>query len=355
MHSWQRIAFALFTAVSASPARKQLAAQASAPPHRTSTWAVARDPFVDLWFHCLALAGYEGYGPLSLYDQRYAARIREQKQRAHVTTMLDARGSELGAAFARDSAFEVLHFVPLYFLGRDPRLALSELRRAVESPAAASEPARLIAATLATPRERAVLLSFIDAADEEWTAFLRAEWAARAESDRRAVRELLAAWNDRFAPLLDGYLGATKLERGVVIVSPAVGGDGRFVRATGGLTVVVVSSDRSDVAYAPLLAAVGELAYPLLDELRSPLTPATSRVSAARARDAAAVRAGALLLDAVDSRLAAEYRRHFLGLTTSRSFDSAFPIDRGAESELRHLIAATLRTVAARNTRYENP
>lgn len=356
MRFWQRTTVALVIAINAAAAGQPIRAQSPVPARTAPSWGVARDPFVDLWFHCLALVGYEGYGPLTLYDQGYAARVRAAKRRGGVATKLDVDGGALAAAFGRDSAFEILHFVPLYFAGRDPRLALADLRRAIASPTASSSaPARLIAGTLATARERTLLLSFIDAADDEWTSYYAAVWAGRTESDRRAVQDLAGLWSDRFARPLAGYLDAIGLTRGVIIVSPAAGSDGRFVRDAGGLAVVVVSSARTDLADAPLLASVRELAYPLLDRLRAPLTPTTTRVAAARARDAAAVRAGALLLDATDPRLAAEYRNHFLGLTTGRSFDSAYPIDRDTESELRTLIAATLRAVAARTSSYENP
>lgn len=356
MRSWRWTTLALVIAIGAAPAANAIQAQLPVPARTAPSWRVARDPFVDLWYHCLALVGYEGYGPLSLYDRSDAAGARAAKRRAGLATTLDARGAELAAAFARDSAFEILHFVPVYFLGRDPRVALTELRQAVESPVASpNAPAGLIAAALATPRERAVLLSFIDAAEEEWASHYRDAWTDRSEADRRAVQELQATWADRFAQPLAGYLGATTLMHGVIIVSPAVGSDGRFVRDAAGMAIVVVSSTRTDLTDAPLLAAVRELTYPLLDRLRTPLTAPTTRVAAARARDAAAVRAGALLLDATEQRLAAEYRHHFLQLTTGRSFDSAYPIDRDAEAELRALIAATLTNVAARTSSYENP
>jgi hypothetical protein len=213
--------------------------------------------------------------------------------------------------------------------------------------------AHLIATSLPTPRERAALRKFIDAAEDEWTAFLRDSRVSTAIDDARAVQELQRAWDGRFARPLAWYFDAMGVVRGTIIVSPAVGSDGRIVRDAGGSAIVAVSSAPRTSGIAPLLASVRELAFPLLDRLHAPPDRRT-RVAAARARDAASVRAGALILDASDSGLAAEYRRLFLDLSGGRTFDSAYPIDISAEAELRGLIAASARGVATRGTSYEN-
>ena len=349
MQPWRRTMLALVAALDAAAVPSEVAAQSPRSMSSTTTWVVARDPFVDLWYHCLAVVGYDGYGPLSLYDDRYPTDVRGEKRRSALSTTLDAKAGAFRAAFAEDSAFEVLHFVPLYFIGSDPRMALGELRRAVQSPpAAAATAAQLIAATLGTAAERRVFVTFIDAVENEWTAFLRDERSSRAPIDDGTTEELRAVWATRFARPLATYLDAMNLGDGVIVVSRAVGSEGRFVRGARGSAIVAVSSSRAGMPDAPLLAAVRELAYPLLDRLHAPLTPGTTRVLAARARDAAAVRAGALVLDATDPQLATEYRRHFQQFTTASSFDAAYPIDPRAEAELREIIAATLRAVATR-------
>ena len=139
MHSSRRTMLALLVALDAAVVPGTIDAQSPRPVPSTTTWVVARDPFVDLWYHCLAAVGYEGYGPLSLYDDRYSTLVRREKHRSAVATMLDEKAGAFRAAFADDSVFEVLHFVPLYFIGSDPRMALGELRRAVQSPPAATD------------------------------------------------------------------------------------------------------------------------------------------------------------------------------------------------------------------------
>ncbi|MGE5730983.1 MAG: hypothetical protein ACM37U_03520 [Gemmatimonas sp.] len=320
-----------------------------------STWTVARDPFVDLWFHSLAVVGYDGYGPLGLYDARYAARVREAKSRSHITTMLDRRGPELRRSLAADSAFEVLHFLPLYFVGQEPSLVLSALRAAVrETPgdqrmSSLTAAASVIAAALPTGHERDVFVGLLDAVDAEWTAFLRADRSSRATEDRRLVRDLQSAWDERFAHSLDRYLSTIGISRGTILISPAIGAEGRIVRDPSGGAIVAVSPDRGGGSgeNAALLRVVRELAFPLLDQLRTPLANSTTR-------DAAAVRAGALILDCVDKSLAAQYRRLFLDAIGGRAFDAAYPISNDTATELRRIVTSAVIGAASGRTSYEN-
>lgn len=339
-----------------------LGAQTPVRTAATLEWTIARDPFVDLWFHSLAILGYDGYGPLSLYDTRFAERVRDTKARAHITTGLDRLGPELRRSLAADSAFEILHFLPLYFVGQEPSLVLSALKAAVREtrpglPAGSlASAANAIAAALPTAHERDVFVSLLDGVDNEWTSFVRAERASHAVEDQRSARVLQSAWDDRFANALDNYLVGMGMTRGTILVSPAIGPEGRIVRDAGGTTIVAVSSGRGIAGGddAALLRAVRELAFPLLDRLHAPLVASASRVAAGRARDAAAVRAGALILDVVDTSLAAEYRRLFLDAIGGRAFDAAYPLSSEAAMELRRLVTSAAAGAVPGRTSYEN-
>jgi hypothetical protein len=344
-----------------SLATAELGAQTPVRQSTNREWTVTRDPFADLWFHSLAVIGYDGYGPLSLYDARYASRVRDTKARAHVATTLDRRGSELRRSLAADSAFEVLHFLPLYFVGQEPSLVLSTLRAAARqtlrdpAPGVLTSAASAVAASLPTRQERDVFVSLLDGVADEWTTFVRAERASHAVDDRCVTRDLQSAWDDRFAHVLDGYLAAMRISRGIILVSPAIGQEGRIIHVPSGAAIVVVSPERGVVGdNGPLLRSVRELAFPLLDQLRTPLTTSTSRIDAQQARDAAAVRAGSIILDAVDQSLAAEYRKVFLDAVGGRGFENAFPLSNEADMELHRLVTSANRGAAPGRTSYEN-
>jgi hypothetical protein len=307
------------------------------------------------------VVGYDGYGPLTLYNARYAERVHDAKARAHIATALDRRVTDFRKALGADSAFEILHFLPLYFVGQEPTLVLAALRAAIrESPrgvhqSSLASTASVIAAALPTRQERVVFASLLDAVDDEWTTFVRADRSAHMADDRRTLNDLQSTWNDRFARSLDDYLSMVGINRGTILVSPAVGGEGRIIREPGGTVIVAVSSGVGVAGEsAALLRVVRELAFPLLDQLRAPLVTSTTRVGAARERDAAAVRAGAIILDAVDKPLAAEYRRLFLDAIGGRAFENAFPLSNDAEMELRRLVSNAVRGAASGRTSYEN-
>ena len=315
-------------------------AQPSPAPPAPAGWTVRSDRFADLWFHALAVVGYEGYGPLTLYDHGYAARVRARKAQRGVRTQLDAQAGDLRAAFMADSAFELLHFVPLHFAGASPSAVLAALRLAAGGPAdptvdrALGARAGVIVAALPSARERAVLLRFVNAADDEWRRFLHDEAGELAGVDDRTLRVLQRGWIDRFAPALVGYLRAVHAERGTILVSPALGADGRVLFGAG-VAVVAVGRDVGEGRDGPLLAAVRELSYPLLDAV--PPWAERDRVAAERARDVAAVRAGAMLLDRVAPPLAAPYRALFRSAAArgGRMFEELFPLDITIERALR--------------------
>ena len=323
------------------------------------TWVITQDSFVDLWFHALAVVGYHGYGPLDLYDSDYAERARDAKARARISTTLDRRAAEFRKAFEADSAFEALHFLPLYFVGQEPASVLFALETSVRGAARGSSrgtfasTVQLVSDAFPTARERAVLASFIDAMREEWTSFLREDRASRSTSDRRMLWEQQSAWNDRFAPSLAGFFSTIGVSRGTIALSPAVGSEGRIVRTGGGAVIVVVSTGAAG-ANTPLLYAVRELAFPLLDQLSLSNPAQTPRVAAARRRDAAAVRAGAFVLDAIDNSLAAEYRRLFVDAIGGRVFEQAYPLSTTAELELRQLAISAAHGAASGRSSNEN-
>lgn len=307
-------------------------------PTAQASWRVMRDPFADLWFHTMALVGDEGFGPLELYDTAYARRARMRRTAANAAAG-DRTLAELRARIVGDSALELLHFVPMYLVGTPPPDALAALRDAATGANRtardrAHAAARAIVGALPRGTQRRALLSVVSVAEDEWRDVLAPAGGLVAGATPVAVAPLDEAWQSRFAPLLDRYLRRSGQARGVIVVSPAVGADGRVAGALPWGTVVAVGV-RAGEADAPLLAAVRELAYRGLDAVHAPPV-ASGRVAAARARDELAVRAGAVLLSG-DPPLAAHYRELYRAAsrTPARSFEQLYPIDSATERALR--------------------
>ncbi|MGB5302684.1 MAG: hypothetical protein WBP17_06010, partial [Gemmatimonadota bacterium] len=176
-----RIASIGIIAVVLTVSAESLAAQESAAEQ--GSWRVLPLPHVDLWYHGLAVTGFEGSGPDPLYDPSYRARIREVKEGLGVYPSALDRGSPgFAAAFQADSAFELLHFVPLYFASAGPDRMLSALTQVgetgnarVEDPAAQFG-AGIVAQLLPEERQRDVLLEFTRALSSEWATWFEDAW-----------------------------------------------------------------------------------------------------------------------------------------------------------------------------------
>src|SRR6266511_1649718 len=92
-----------------------MALSARSASAQSLAWSVRSSPAADLWFHGLAIAGFTGFGDLPLYAPDYASRVARDRAAHGSTTSLVSRAEYFREAFTEDSAFEVLHFVPLYF------------------------------------------------------------------------------------------------------------------------------------------------------------------------------------------------------------------------------------------------
>lgn len=327
-------------------------AQESAEAGQTS-WRVLPLPHVDLWYHGLAVTGFDGAGPDPLYDPSYAPRVRELQEELGVyPSDLDRDAPRFLAAFQSDSAFELLHFVPLYFASAGPDRMLDALAQVAETGEASVEDpvaqfgASIVAQLLPEDRQRDVLLEFTRALSEDWAAWFQDGWT-RSVLDRRVdLAELQSAWDQRFAGPLRPYLERHQLDQGALIVSPQVGLEGRLFSGsptdrTDNLVVVHLPAP-SEPMGAALHYAVREMCFP---SARAAMEAAGSmpadRMAASARSTRAAVRCGELLLERLAPAEAAAYRRSFVPATaaatdaaTREALHRAYPLDAGLEAAL---------------------
>ncbi len=289
----------------------------------SETWTFEDDAFADLWFYGLAVVGFFGFGPFPLYDAQYALDARVGDRASRSPTSLEGRRAEFLAAFRSDDAFEILHFVPLYFRGASREAAVAALRAVatrpeggVDSPPRTRFGATVVAGTLTTPAERRTLAAFLDALDEEWRAVAGPRWQRDLDRRQRDLAELRAAWARDWAPPLAEFLSAEGFSAGTVLAVPALGAEGRFLDRNpsgraGPLVALGLPADSGGLQ-AALSSLVRELCYPAVRrafasvEVRLP-----DRVEASRAGDLAATRCGELLLERRAPAHLTAYRARF--------------------------------------------
>jgi hypothetical protein len=326
---------------------------ASAVRSQTPAWSVVSLEQLDLWYHGLAVVGFQGFAPLPMYSTSYADNVRAEKERLGIyPTPLDTLAGRFRRAFETDSAFELFHFLPVYFAASDRAAMLAALRAATAdgNPQSMLEQfgASVVAAMLTTDRQRRVVNDFADALEAEWELFLRDYLEVlRGELDP-LMAETGRYWNDDVARQLADYLGAGHLTGGILVISPPLGAEGRIFTGMDGNdrdNVIVVGYPSGSTPRKIVAHAVRESCFPRVSALVARLAFSADRQMAERAASRGAVRCGSIVLETYFPELAAEYRRVFLeyapNVNTTTTFESAFPVD-------RQLLTAITNEVTAR-------
>ena len=290
-------------------------------------WTFGTDPFAELWYHGLAMVGFDGAGRAPLYDARYAWRVVSERRAAGVEpTRLERERAAFRAALERDPAFEVLHFLPLHLADVPIDVALSSL----EALDGEGTPSRHVDAR--ARRELDALAGVLPRADQralvaDFVRALRIERAALPPRDAAALekraRRVRAIWKDVVTDGLADFIAREGLSGGRVIVTPALGPEGRILRPEDGAIVVVGALPDTDPG-AVVGAVVRELCFPAVRRAIGPLEGwFDDRTMASDVSDQAATRCGALLLEEYAPGLMAAYQVRFGSSASRAAFLSA--------------------------------
>lgn len=315
-------------------------------------WTVTTSAPADVWFHALAVVGFQGFGPLDFYDVRYAATVRDVKRHSgRPPSLLDRKARYFRDHFAADSAFEVLHFVPLHFLKSDVESMLATLAAAADGggqphrDGQAQRAAEAITRALGGGNRRKLLREFVEAVDDEWRGFLRDYSHAQAASRDARVALTRRRWNEDYAPSLWHTLASAGVSRGTVVLSPALGAEGRIFEAGDRTVVAVTLAASGSDADAEPQAIVRELCFPLLRRAPPPLAFGRDRVTMERMNSARAVGCGAITIARVNASLRLPYEQRYLQAAGIRAndraapkFDEVFPVDDPTRAYLSRML-----------------
>lgn len=311
-------------------------AQTHLTPPSTGSWRIRTSPQVDLWYHGLAVLGYGAApagAPLPLYDSTYAAAVRGRSPMA--------ASRALAETFAKDTAYEFLHFVSLYFLDADPMAMLDAVEAVARTEPGAAPRLRdvrlqfgaaVLAAALPRGRQRAPLREFAQALRRDWADFFGAYWDSAVAARRTVLDSAQMLWDSTFAPRLKPLLFAAKLDEGMVLVSLPLGPEGRLVTGDRRRNVAAVRFAQSpeEIVYAVVREMCFEWGRGVVQDYVAPV----ERRGRERELEAyAAVRCGALVMDRVLPERADAYRAAY-AVPVVASFEQAYPIP---ESVLRGL------------------
>jgi hypothetical protein len=274
----------------------------------------------------MALVDPVGPGPSPLYDPGYPGEIKRAKEAAGIrATALDAQLQQFRGAFRRDPAFEVLHFLPLYFAqaGRAEIFTALELLSGTDEGLPRAPSARTsfglaaVGSVLTTPGQRRILGEFLMALEDEWAGFFETYWQEGAIHRRAMEESVRSEWASNYSGPLAPFLNGIGMLGGVVAMVPAIGWEGRIF---GGSpqdpydnVLVVSTSTASEGGHGTVFAMLRELSFPLVRRVmeKTGITlpnPNEEEELAAKA----AIRSGALVLENVNPGAVRAYHAFFL-------------------------------------------
>ena len=340
-----------FTGLHAAPCGAQPPVGAGATDAR---WPVKSREHVDLWLHGFAMIADDS-SLVPLFRRGYRDALVVERNKASVTSDLDANHDALAARLRANPRLVNAQFLPLYFGGwAELEGALDFFLKAEGDPRGArtEQAAQLIAffaAAFPTRDDRDFARRLLRSLESERERFFHAWWLAETRRRDAAFEAVDTLWQRTWRPKLQPFLNHTQQGNGEVLLTLPLEGEGRTVTGGKQRNTIAVGLPQSP-------ARATEAMYALAHELVGPLTgaavddnttPAEKRSGAAeRLSSLALVRGGALLVAQLSKADAEGYARFYLRVA-GVSFDGdamaalakAFPVPPALLDSIQRQIA----------------
>lgn len=283
-------------------------------------WPIKSREHVDLWLHGFAML-QDDTAMVPIFRRGYREALTVARNRERVTTALDSNRIQLQARFAQNRTLGNLQFAALYFGTWDEmRSAIDLFLRAEGNPRAASNPQSqqviaFFAQQLPAPADREWLRVFTASLVDEGRKFHHAWWVSQVRERAAALSRLDSLWQRGYRAKFQPFLNNSGQAGGDFLVSLAIGGEGRTVAASKQQNVVTViypatPPEAEQAIYVFAHEVTGSLASVAVTDN---ITPAERREGLAdRLQSAAAVRAGAMLIERIAPELSVGYARFYL-------------------------------------------
>jgi hypothetical protein len=284
-------------------------------------WGIRTREHVDLWMHGFGML-IDDTARVPWFRRGYRDEMVVLKNRANVTTLLDANRDRLRARFAANRNLPIQgQFVALYFGSWDEvKQAASLFLQAEGDPQRAGNQATasaiaLFAQSFPTAADRDWVRLFLQSLDDEAQKYYHSYWLAAQRERAPALARLDSLWQRVHRQRLQAFLNNTQQPNGSFLLSLPLNGEGRTIKAGDNQNIVTVSypatpaeAEQSIYVFAHEIA--GQMAA---SAVADNITPNERRTGAAdQLQSAAAVRAGYQLLARVDASLAPGYAEYYL-------------------------------------------
>ncbi len=321
-----------------------------------ATWPVVTREHVDLWLHGYAMITRD-VAQVPVFRRGYRDSIEAVRRRDNVLTGLDANHARLAALMAQNPEIGSGQFLPLYFESWDEMVeAINACLDAGGDPRAAAPALRvqvgLVASMFPTAQDREWLRLFTQSLGDESEHFFHQYWVAQEQARGPLVVAADSLWQS-LRPRFQRFLVNTHQVDGQLVLSLAVGGEGRTLNATPQHNVVVVALPGSRAELDdPIYGFAHEAVQTIANAAIAANTTAAVRLSGEAGSDVsnAAVRGGEMLMDRVAPEFADGYMRSYLrqaGITppetnVEATFVATFPLSPAVEASMDRQINAAL-------------
>ena len=290
-----------------------------------SPWPIKTREHVDLWLHGFAMVT-EDTTQVPFFRRGYREQLTVLKNSAQVSTQLDANRQALNARFAVNRNLVGAQFLALYFGNwQEMREVANLFIQAQGNPQRANS--QQLASAIATlagyfpaAADREWLRVFVASLDDESQKFYHDYWVQQQRNRTATLAAVDSLWQRQYRQKLQRFLNGTQQMRGDLLLSLPLDGEGRTISSTGavgggGANVVTVSfperpADAAEPIYVFAHEVVGALAATAIADNTTPNERRTG--VADRLQSAAAVRAGALLIERAAPELLEGYTRYYL-------------------------------------------
>jgi len=283
-------------------------------------WPVKTREHVDLWLHGFASL-QEDTTFVPFFKRGYSTSMIVLKNRANVVTQLDANRDRLRARLAVNPQLINAQFVPLSFSSwADLSQTVDVFVRAQGDPRQASSQAQanaiaFLAAYFQTGADRDWLRLFVQSLNDESTRFYHSYWTEQQRERSNILESVDTQWQGTYRPRMQKFLNNTQQAQGEILLSLPLDGEGRSL--TNGKqtnTLTVTFPDRPNDAVEAIYVIAHEAVFALAAvAVTDNITPEQRRTGLGeRYQSAAAVRAGALLIQRTSPEILDGYMRYYL-------------------------------------------
>jgi hypothetical protein len=290
------------------------------PTSPSVIWPVKTREHVDLWLHGFAML-QEDTTFVPFFKRGYSTDMIVLKNKANVVSQLDANRDKLRARLAINPQLINAQFVPLSFATwADLTQAVDLFIRAGGDSRAASSQQQagtiaVLTAYFPTGADRDWLRLFVQSLNDESTRFYHSYWIQQ-QRERSNVLDLVdTLWQRTYRPRMQRFLNNTQQAQGSILLSLPLDGEGRSVTSGKQSNVITVTfperpSDAVEAVYVIAHEAVSGIASTAVSDN---ITPEQRRAGLGeRYQSAAAVRAGALLIQRTSPEILDGYMRYYL-------------------------------------------